>query len=387
MNRKALLGIISIGFFVGSLFLSYVFFTFVFPARKTIVITTPPQKLANGSLGFDASLPKTQACPLNGTLYSTQQEAWWQKHAPLGIMIENAVPARPQSGLSYADIVYEAVAEGGITRFLAIYYCQDAPEVAPIRSARTYYVNWVSEYGPSPLYAHVGGANVPGPADALGQISSYGWDGYNDLNQFAIGFPTYWRDYNRLGHTVATEHTMVTTTTKLWDFAKTRGLTNVNNDGVAWDTSFVKYSFKDDVPLSARPASQTIHLDFLSDPEYAVDWTYDRVNNVYKRNNGGEPHTDLDTKKQLTAKNVVVLFMNVGSANDGYLNNEHQLYQNIGSGNADIFMDGKEVKGTWSKASRTARTLIYGANGNPILFDRGVIWFEAQPLDSVITVR
>jgi hypothetical protein len=228
---------------------------------------------------------------------------------------------------------------------------------------------------------------VAGPADALGQISSYGWDGYNDLNQFAIGFPTYWRDYNRLGHTVATEHTMVTTTTKLWDFAATRGLTNVNKDGVAWNSNFVQYSFKDDAPLSARPASQTIHIDFWTDPEYAVDWTYDRTDNLYMRDNGGQPHTDLNTKKQLTAKNVVVLFMKEGSADDGYLNNEHLLYQNIGTGKADIFMDGKEVKGTWSKASRTARTLIYDANGNPIKFDRGTIWFEAKSLDSTITVH
>ncbi len=384
ITRKSI-GLLGI-FFVIALGVSYLFFTFVSPAKKVVTIT-PPQKLVGGGIGFDQSLPKTQPCPLNGTLYSTQQEAWWQQHAPLGIMIENAVPARPQSGLSYADIVYEAVAEGGITRFLAIFYCQDAPEVAPVRSARTYFVNWVSEYGPSPLYAHVGGANVPGPADALGQISNYGWDGYNDLNQFAIGFPTYWRDYNRLGHTVATEHTMVTTTTKLWDFAKTRGLTNVNKDGVSWNTNFVQYSFKNDAPLAARPASQTIHIDFWTDPEYAVDWIYNRNTNLYMRNNGGVPQTDLDTKKQLSAKNVVVLFMKEGSANDGYLNNEHLLYQNIGSGNADIFMDGKEIQGTWRKASRTARTLIYDANGNPIKFDRGTIWFEAKSLGSTITVH
>lgn len=354
-------------------------------------IMQPPvpqvKQLSNGTVQFDPSLPKTQPCPINGVKYSTQQEAWWQQHAPLGIMVENSTDARPQSGLSNADIVYEAVAEGGITRFLGIFYCQDAQAVAPVRSARVYYINWVSEYGPNPLYAHVGGANTPGPADALGLITTLGWDSYNDLNQFAIGFPTYWRDYNRLGHTVATEHTMVTTTTKLWDFAKTRGITNVNKDGVAWDTSFVKYAFKDDVPLAQRPQSQSIHLDFWSDPSYAVDWTYDRTNNQYLRNNGGVVHIDLNTKKQLTAKNVVVLFMTVSTVDDGYMNNEHQEYGNIGTGKAKIFMDGKEINGTWRKASRTARTLLYDADGNAIQFDRGTIWFEAQPLDGVVTVK
>ena len=61
----------------------------------------PPAANSNGSITFDKSLPKTQACPLNGELYSKQQEAWWKKHRPLGVMIENHENARPQSGLSY----------------------------------------------------------------------------------------------------------------------------------------------------------------------------------------------------------------------------------------------------------------------------------------------
>lgn len=386
MNKTKKSVIFLVVLFIASLALSYVFFTYVFPIKRAIVVT-PPKQLANGSLGFDDSLPKTQPCPLNGALYSTQQEAWWQKHAPLGVMIENSTDARPQSGLSSADVVYEAVAEGGITRFLAVFYCQDAQEIAPVRSARVYYINWVSEYGENPLYAHVGGANTPGPADALGLLTTLGWDSYNNLDQFSIGFPVFWRDYDRLGHTVATEHTMVSTTTKLWDFAKTRGLTNVNKDGDAWDANFVKYGFKSDAALSNRPASQSIHVDFSFDSSYSVDWTYDKATNTYKRANGGQPHIDLNTKKQIAVKNVVVLFMPLSQVDDGYMNNEHMEYGNVGSGKALIFMDGKEVKGTWSKASRTARTLIYDANGNPISFDRGQIWFEAQPLDGVVTVK
>lgn len=383
-NQKTVISLLAIGLFFIVTGISYLLFSKLTPSALPVAI---PKPSANGTLEFDQSLPKTQACPINGVLYSKQQEAWWQSHAPLGVMVENSTDARPQSGLSSADTVYEAVAEGGITRFLAIFYCQNAVEVAPVRSARVYYINWVSEYGNFPLYAHVGGANTPGPADALGLIDTLGWTGYNDLNQFSIGFPTYWRDYNRLGHTVATEHTMVSTSTKLWDFAKTRGLTNVDKDGTSWDSNFVKYSFKDDAPVSERPASQTIHVDFWGDSEYAVDWTYDQKTNLYKRNNGAEPQTDLNTKKQLTAKNIVVLFMGVSSVNDGYTNNEHQEYENVGSGKAKIFMDGKEIQGTWKKASRTARTLVYDSNGSPVQFDRGLIWFEAQPLDGVVTVK
>lgn len=382
MQKKNI--IIGVVLFVISLGVSYFLFS---QFKKAVITQIPVKKLANGSLQFDQSLPKTQPCPLNGVKYSAQQEAWWQKHEPLGVMIENSTDARPQSGISFADVVYEAVAEGGITRTLNIFYCQDAPQVGPVRSARTYFVDFVSEYGNFPLYAHVGGANTPGPADALGQISDYGWDGYNDLNQFAIGYPTYWRDYSRLPN-VATEHTMYSTTSKLWAVGQQRGITNVDKNGIAWDSKFVPYTFKEDVSASSRPASQSVHIGFWqSYSDYDVDWTYDPKTNAYLRNNGGKPHIDLDTKKQLTAKNVVVLYMQEQNVADGYTNNEHQLFQDKGTGKAVIFMDGKRINGTWAKASRTARTLLYDASGSPVQFNRGVIWFEVLSLDGVLTVK
>ncbi len=368
---------------------SYFLFT---RAVSSQAITSPlptPAVGANGQLAFDNSLPKTEACPLNGVLYSKQQEQWWQKHRPLGVMIENQVEARPQSGLSGADVVYEAVAEGGITRFLAVFYCQDAGEIGPIRSARTYFIDFISEYGNSPLYAHVGGANQPGPADALGQLDTYGWTGYNDMNQFSIGFPTYWRDYNRAGHTVATEHTMYSTVQKLWDYAATnRGLTNVDKNGVSWDTTFIPYKFVDDAPLSTRPASQTIHLEFWTgDPNYYVDWNYNPKTNLYARVNGGQPFIDRDTNKQVMAKDIVVLEMVQTHANDGYEDNVHLLFQDKGTGRAVVFKDGKRINATWEKDSRTGRTIIRDTSGNQIAFDRGLIWFEILPTDGVLTVK
>lgn len=375
---------IGIVLFILSSGVSYFIFS---QTNKVVIPTVPPTKLANGSLTFDDSLPKTEPCPINGVKYSTQQRQWWEKHEPLGVMIENSIDARPQSGLSYADVIYEAVAEGGITRFLAVFYCQDAPQIGPIRSARTYFIDMVSQYGTYPLYAHVGGANAAGAANALGQLDDYGWSGYNDLNQFSIGFPTFWRDYTRQGHTVATEHTMYSTTSKLWDFAATnRTITNTTKTG-QWDSNFTPYTFKDDAILAQRPSSQTIHLDFWQDPQYAVDWLYDKVHNIYKRNNGGQPHIDIDTKKQLVAKNVIILLMQQSNADDGYANNEHLLYTDTGSGKALIFIDGKEIKGIWKKASRTARLLLYGSTGDLVQFDRGAIWFSILPTDANISVK
>lgn len=314
-------------------------------------------------------------------------------------MIENSSAARPQSGLSAADVIYEAVAEGGITRFLAVYYCQDSAIVGPVRSARTYYLDWISEYGTSPLYAHVGGANTPGPADALGQIDNYGWGSYNDLNQFSIGFPTFWRDYERLGPNTATEHTVYTATSKLWSFAATkRNLTNLETDDytgkqVAWDAHFVPWTFKDDAAIADRPAAFSatfansgLQASYASD--YVVKWQYDHDSNSFLRFNGGASHQDLDNNQQLLAKNVVLLFTTMSVAQDGYDeegHGQHTLYGTKGSGKAQFLIDGKMVNGTWVKKTRIDRTRFYDAAGAEMKFNRGQIWIEVLPIGQTVT--
>ena len=329
--------------------------------------------------------PKTQPCPMNGELYSKTQEAKWLTRRPLGIMIENHVQARPQSGISSADIVYEAVAEGGITRFLNIFYCQDAPYVGPVRSARIYFIHFLQEYGDNPLYAHVGGANTPGPADALGDINTLKWNLYNDLNQFSVPFPVYWRDYDRLPN-VVTEHTMYSATAKLWDYAaKNRGLTNVDDKGNPWDKNFVKWSFKDDAALADRGTLNTVSFGFwnLFASDYAVTWHYVKDRNSFVRDNGGVPHLDKNTGKQLEAKNVVVMFADESPANDGYQGG-HILYKNIGSGDAIVFQDGKAIKATWSKPTATDRTEFTDTNGKNIRFVRGKIFIEVLPIGNKV---
>lgn len=376
MSKQKIIIIAVVLYVISAIGSYFVFSNFV--SKKTIISSPLPVPVTkNGQLSFNASLPKTEECPLNGAMYSVQQRQWWEKHRPLGIMIENHIDARPQSGISFADVTYEAVAEGGITRTLNIYYCQDAGLVGPVRSARTYFLDFVSEYGNYPLYAHVGGANMPGPADALGQINDYGWQSYNDLNQFSIGFPTFWRDYERLGHPVATEHTMYSTTEKLWKVAADRGLTNVDKNGVSWDSTFQKYSFKDDAPMSQRPDSQTVSYDFWPGySDYSVKWDYDKATNLYLRSNGGQKHLDKDTGKQLSAKDVILLFMTESRANDGYEGNLHMLYGTKGTGKAKIFMDGKEIDARWSKKSRTARLILTDSAGLPVKFTRGKLWFS-----------
>lgn len=324
--------------------------------------------------------PKTEVCPLDGDKHTKKAKAAWEKRRPLAVMIENHSEARPQSGLTSADIIYEAVAEGGITRFMAIYYCNlSDTQVGPVRSARTYYLDWLGEY--DALYAHVGGANTPGPADALSQIIKYQ---VKDLNQFSIGFPVFWRDYQRLGHPVATEHTMYSTTQKLWEVGAKRGWTDEDEDGIKWDKSFTSWKFKD--PSKSAGTVTNINVNFWNNQtSYSVEWVYDSATSTYKRKNGGADHMDLNNNKQIEAKNIVVQFQRETNANDGYPGNVHLLYGTTGKGKALIFQDGQVIEGTWNKTSRTSRTKYLDSKGKEIEFNRGQIWIQTVPDGSKIS--
>lgn len=340
---------------------------------------------SQGHFVIDPSLPKTEVCPLNGQKFTKLERDIWEKRRPLAVMIENHEEARPQSGLSYADIVYETVAEGGITRFMGVFYCGAAAydvSFAPVRSARTYFVDWVSEY--DALYNHVGGAGkcsddtVDDRAKALCQIDRFG---IKDMDQFSISFPICYRNYDRLGHEVATEHTMVCFSNKLHELAKQRGWTNVDEEGQSWDENFKQWKFKDEAKETERGTVASLsfaHWESYAQ-NYGVQWNYEAQSNSYKRLTGGQPHIDLETKEQLSAKNIVVQFAKETIGVDGH---GHLLYGTIGEGKALIFQDGKMVKGTWEKTSRTARTIFSDDKGKEIEFSRGPIWIEVVSLDT-----
>ncbi|MBI2021841.1 DUF3048 domain-containing protein [Candidatus Daviesbacteria bacterium] len=340
----------------------------------------------------DPNEPRTEICPLDGDKHTKKAKDAWIQRRPLAVMIENHVEARPQSGLTSADVVYEAVAEGGITRFMAVYLCNlSEVQVGPVRSARTYFLDWVSEY--DALYAHVGGANCSGgpfapgcqngaPADALGQIIRYQ---IKALNQFSIGFPTFWRDYQRLGRPVATEHTMYSTTQKLWEIGAKRGWTATDDKGVRWDEKFTPWKFADSAVTTGQSADKIAVNFWESQADYKVEWTYDSSCSCYKRKNSGSDHTDLNNKKQISPKNVIVQFMVESHANDGYENNVHLLYANKGQGKALIFQGGKVIVGKWVKKDRLSREKFVDEKGQEISLARGQIWIQTVPEGSKVT--
>ncbi|KKR80019.1 MAG: hypothetical protein UU73_C0001G0314 [Candidatus Daviesbacteria bacterium GW2011_GWA1_41_61] len=378
LQKSLAVSILSIILFISSAGASYsVFFKTI---QGTPIADNSPLPGPSTALVEDEKEPRTEECPLNGTMRTQKARENWEKRFPLAVMIENSTEARPQSGLSSADIIYEAVAEGGITRFMVIYLCNLSDvQIGPVRSARTYFLDWLSEY--DGLYAHVGGANTPGPANALGQIIKYK---IKDLNQFSIGFPTFWRDYQRLGRPVATEHTMYSTTQKLWAIGAKKGwvVENTEDQLSQW---FTPWEFKNDSLATTTDATLTslaskAEVEFWQGKgDYSVSWSYDQTCNCYQRANGGVAHLDLNNNQQLAAKIVVVQFQRESRANDGYEGNLHLLYKTIGSGKALIFQDGKVTEGKWEKTSRVARSKYTDLRGKEIAFNRGLIWIQTVP--------
>ncbi|MGB6839017.1 MAG: DUF3048 domain-containing protein [Microgenomates group bacterium] len=361
-------------------------------------LKTEPASLISGGLDESRSgildLPRTEKCPLNGGMFTKIEKDIWETRRPITTIIENHADARPQSGLSKADIVYEAVAEGGITRFLAIFYCGAAAEdvkIAPVRSARVYFIDWAAEFGIKPIFMHVGGANdysgfgdTVKNARALELLETLGWriPRGNDFDTtYDSGFPIFWRDYERLGRQVATEHTMVASLDAAYEQAEERGFGTKDSDGDAWDENFIEWKFADDSP-SNQPTAREISFEFWSNKdEYAVIWKYDSESNSYLRYNDGSALLDHETKEQLLAKNVVILFVKETGPVD---RNKHMMYTTTGEGETLIFQNGEVIEGTWEKDSRTDRTRFYDEEGKEISFVRGQIWIEAVPAGNTI---
>lgn len=345
----------------------------------------------SGALLDLAGASKDQVCPLSGEMFTKVEKDAWSKRRPLAVMIENSPDARPQSGLGSADLVFEAMAEGGVTRFMAMYYCRAQHydvTVAPVRSARTYFVDWASGFN-LPMYVHVGGANTPGPANALGQISDYGWALENDINQFSVGYPTFIRNAARLGREVATEHTMETTTEKLWEVAADREWTNITPSrkeagkvipAEDWSEGYTPWSFQDGTANSG--AVKEFSYDFWTGyNQFSVKWTYDADTNSYRRFLAGESHIDLNTDKQIQSSNVIVLLTDEKGPIDEL---KHMLYKTTGVGNALVFQNGDAIEAKWSKPTRTAELKFTDAKGSPLSLVRGQTWISVVSADTKV---
>ncbi len=354
---------------------------------------------SGGSFAQFSNEPKTEVCPINGKLFTKSEKNLWETRRPILAMIENHVDSRPQSGLSMADVVYEAVAEGGITRFMGVFYCgaqADAARVAPVRSARIYFVNIAAEYN-QPVYMHVGGGNCSRDegsgqctsdkrAWAIEELAKLGWrkPGGNDFDTTGdIGLPVMKRDYDRLGNadSIATEHTYVGYLPYAWKEAEKRGFTSKMIDDTRWIDGFK--SWKTSATSEIKDGAATdIKFEFWPGyKDFSVQWKYDATTKLYSRNQAGSPHIDLDTNQQLTASNLVIQYVKETGPIDEH---KHMLYDVVGQGDGVVYQNGLSTPIKWKKTNQKSRTVFTDKSGKEVSFIPGTIWVELLPLTSKV---
>lgn len=279
------------------------------------------------------------------------------------IVIENMVDSRPPSGLDKASIVYETLAEGGITRFLAMYPSggKVIPEIGPVRSARPYFVSWAQEYG-NPLFVHAGGS-----PEALALLKA-GTTKVVDFNQFSHG-GNFIRDDKR-----AAPHNLYTNYNLLYS-----GLRNtVLRDAVP---QYTAWTFKGEASIDSRPATVNDVVINFSSFNYKVAYKYDRVQNQYQRLVADKPHVTR-TGDQLYAKNIAVLYTDISVTQ----NNKGRMdIKTVGTGKLQLFRDGAMTEGTWKKDSDTSHTQFLDGTGQPLSLNAGQTWVEVVPTTAKVT--
>ncbi len=279
----------------------------------------------------------------------------------LAVKVTNFATARPQTGLDKADIVFEEPVEGGITRFVAVFQCQGASLVGPIRSARNIDVGILGQFG-TPLLAHMGGIQP-----VLADIDA---SPIKDLNLIDHGTVT-----QQIPGRVAPYDTYASTSA-LWGLAPT---------DTAPPAPVFAYSATTPSGTGVGPVA-SVAIPFSGNS--TVVWKYDAKLHAFQRYYGSTPD-DLSTGTQETAANVVVQFVHVTYGpwlenSTGGLEVQANLYQDA-SGQALVFRSGVEIPGTWSRSSLAQPTQFTSSGGQPVDLQPGQTWVELVPTTVTVT--
>jgi hypothetical protein len=283
---------------------------------------------------------------------------------PIAVKISNS-PAqlvRPQSGLSQADIVFEHVTEGPITRFTAIIYGQTPPDMGPIRSARLIDLEIPVMYDAALAFS---GSSIGVSRKLFG----------SDFRQRILR--TYVPGYYRTGADKPYEHTLYGEPELFWEELEARG----ENFPPSLEPYMV---FSSDPPPQGTPASSFVvrYRDWTR-----IDWKYDAESGRYLRWADGEPHVDANNGEQIGAANVLVLFADhqldttICEFQSGNECLAHSMEIHIwGQGQAVLFRDGLQYDGFWARTSRGDMLSFIEVNGQPLPLQLGNTWFQVMPL-------
>jgi hypothetical protein len=273
---------------------------------------------------------------------------------PIAVMVENHPSSRPQTGLTKADVVYEALAEGGIPRFMAVYVNGEASAIGPVRSARHYFAYLAAEYNAT--YVHIGSSPQGFAALSAVRIPT--------LDESA-GDPGFWRSQARYA-----PHNAYTST-ELIRSAMARG-----SAGKVTAGGLAGFTFRDGrTPVEGEEAREVyIRYPYAG---YEVEYVYSPDLKAYKRYMEGLPHRDAQTDEHVAAHTVIVQFVDawhIPGDDKGRLDMEQ-----VGTGDALFFRDGVVTTGYWKKPSYGNHTEWYDDDSNPIQMNPGKVWVQMIP--------
>jgi len=278
----------------------------------------------------------------------------------VSVKIENSPAARPQTGLDKADVVYEVIAEGGITRFHALFQSQTPKVAGPVRSCRPPDLFVIQQY--RSLLAHVGGPPL------IRRILASDKTKYNDMDQF-FNPASYYRVSTR-----AAPHNMY------MDIAKLRGFATSKRGYPATET-ITGFEF---ARASAVATPVVTQITCPVSPSNKSQWKYNKTTGLYARSINGVPHKDAVTGKQLTARNVVVMWAKI-SPYPGIHKNVVQIGL-TGSGRVSVFIGGQRIDGTWEAGTDAAPT-FKAADGKPIKLAPGNTWIQVMGTTQSISTK
>jgi hypothetical protein len=339
---------ITVGLIVGMLLLSGGVLAGAYmypqPALQTNTQPTPTEEKQ------PAAKPKYYS-PLTGLEVPDQATT---KRQVTAIMIENSPAARPQSGIQPAGVVFEAIAEGGITRFLTLHQ-EDRPGlIGPVRSLRPYYIDWLAPFDAA--VAHIGGS-----ANALKEIRN---GTYKDIDQF-FNAQAYWRASDRVS-----PHNVYTSFDRLDELNKKKG--NTSSDFKPWPRKIDR--------ATKSPAAKDINIT-VSGPTYNVAYTYDKAGNKYLRSVGGAAHNDREAGR-IAPKVVIAIKVPV---HKGFEDGWREQMTTVGWNTAYIFQDGIAVEGFWRKKAAREQMEFYDKAGKPIALTAGQVWVTVIAPEKAVT--
>ena len=302
--------------------------------------------------------------PLTGLEVASQEAI---TAAATCIMIENSPDARPQSGLNEAGVVYEAIAEGGITRFMAIFQEAKPQFIGPVRSLRMTYAEMAKPFHCS--IAHVGGAD-----NALNLVRNN--NQFRDIDQF-FNSKYYWRESRAIaGKKRYAPHNVYTSFAKLDELNTRKGYNTSTFNGFARVDP-------DQPPAEVERNATVINIKMSSDTFNPV-FTYNPDTNSYLRSHkkGGAHMSAYEDGTQVQISPKVVIAAKVNSyirpgSREGYAD-----YTTTGENQAYIFQNGTVIIGTWKREDANAELKFYDGDGNIIKLNRGQVWISLYPSNS-----